>query len=342
MKFGIFDHVDDSGLPLADHLEARLAMVEAYEAAGFHCYHVAEHHGTPLGHAPSPGMLFAALSQRTSRILFGPLVYLLPLYHPLRLIEEIAMLDNLSGGRMQLGFGRGISPIEMGFYGVDMAEQRERFAETREVVMLGLTQDRLTYNGRFYRFDNVPIRQRPVQRPHPPLWQGSNSPESAGQCARDGVNMVTLMAGARMAALVAHYRAEYAAGGGDPAAMPLVGAGRHIVVADSDEQALDIARPAYAQWAASFVRLWEESGAHNPMLAHFPRTWDAVEAAGTACAGSPERVRAFIEADHAEGGYSYFVAQLAFGGLTLDQVRRSAALFGAEVMPAFVAESGAA
>ena len=106
MKFGVFDHVDDSGLPLAEHLEARLRMAEAYDAAGFHCYHVAEHHGTPLGLAPSPGILFAALSQRTARLRFGPLVYLLPLYHPLRLVEEVAMLDALSNGRFQLGVDR--------------------------------------------------------------------------------------------------------------------------------------------------------------------------------------------------------------------------------------------
>lgn len=341
MKFGIFDHVDDSGLPLAEHLAARIAMVEAYEAAGFHCYHVAEHHGTPLGHAPSPGLLFAALSQRTSRILFGPLVYLLPLYHPLRLIEEIAMLDNLSNGRFQLGFGRGISPIEMGFYGIDMAEQRERFAETRDVILQGLAQDRLTHHGRFFRFDDVPIRQRPVQRPHPPLWYGTSSPESVAQCARDKVNMVTLLAGEKMAAMMAHYRAEFAACGGDPAAMPLIGVGRHIVVADTDEEALALARPAYAMWAASFVRLWEENGIDNPMVAAFPRDWDSYAAGGTACAGSPATVRGFIAADHARGNFTYLVAQLAFGGLTLDQVRRSAQLFGAEVMPAFATPQGA-
>ena len=80
MKFGVFDHVDDSGLPLAEHLENRLRMAEAYDEAGIYCYHVAEHHGTPLGLAPSPGILFAALSQRTQQLRFGPLVYLLPLY----------------------------------------------------------------------------------------------------------------------------------------------------------------------------------------------------------------------------------------------------------------------
>ena len=115
IQFGVFDHLDRNDLSLADYYEARLKIIESYDRFGFYAYHVAEHHGTPLGLAPSPGVLFAALSQRTRQIRFGPLVYLLPLYHPLRLVEEVAMLDALSKGRFQLGIGRGVSPIEGGF-----------------------------------------------------------------------------------------------------------------------------------------------------------------------------------------------------------------------------------
>jgi alkanesulfonate monooxygenase SsuD/methylene tetrahydromethanopterin reductase-like flavin-dependent oxidoreductase (luciferase family) len=81
MKFGVFDHVDDGGLLLAEHLEGRLQLAEAYDRLGMHCYHLAEHHGTRLALSPSPGVLFAAMSQCTTRLRFGPLVYLLPLYH---------------------------------------------------------------------------------------------------------------------------------------------------------------------------------------------------------------------------------------------------------------------
>lgn len=335
MKFGVFDHVDDSGLPLADHLAARLEMVEAYEEAGFHAYHVAEHHGTPLGHAPSPGLWLAAVSQRTSRIRFGPLVYLLPLYHPLRLIEEIAMLDALSGGRLEFGYGRGISPIEMGFYGVDMAEQADRAAEALEVVLKGLTSDVLDHHGQFFHFDKVPMVQRPTQRPHPPLWYGTNSPASVERCAHDALNMVTLKTGEEMRAMVAAYKATWAAGGRDPAAMPHIGVGRHIVVAESDTEALAIARRAFARWRASFVHLWEARGGDNAFVTHFPRDWDTVAAAGSACAGSPDTVRAFIAQDAGLGGYSYLLGQMAFGDMTVAEVRRSAQLFGAHVMPHF-------
>ncbi len=332
MKFGIFDHVDDSGLPLADHYAARLDMVAAYEAAGFYAYHVAEHHGTPLGHAPSPGIWLAAVSQRTSTLRIGPLVFLLPLYHPLRLIEEIGMLDALSGGRLEFGYGRGISPIEMGFYGVDMAEQQARADEALDVVLNGLTHDRLTHHGRFFQFDDVPMLQRPLQQPHPPLWYGTNSPGSVERCAQQRLNMITLATGEGMRAMIGGYRAAY---DGPAGSMPLLGVGRHIVVADSDAEALAIARPAFARWRASFVHLWAARGGDNPFVASFPKDWEAMVATGGACAGSPDTVRAFIARDQALGGYTYLAAQLAFGDLSVAQVSRSAQLFGAEVMPAF-------
>lgn len=334
MKFGVFDHVDDSGLPLAEHLEARLQMAEAYDRLGFHAYHVAEHHGTPLGHAPSPGVYLAAVAQRTRHLRFGPLVYLLPLYHPLRLIEEVGTLDALSGGRLELGYGRGISPIEMGFYGVDMADQRELAEESLAVLIKGLTQPRLTHHGRFFRFDGVPMVQPCVQQPHPPLWYGTNSPASAGQCARQRVNMVTLLAGEPMRAMIGGYREAYLASGGDPAVMPLLGVGRHIVVADKDEEALALARPAFARWRASFVHLWNARGGDNPFVRNFPADWDALVATGAACAGSPATVREFVQTEAASAGFTYLLAQLAFGDLTVAQVTRSAELFATEVMPA--------
>ena len=106
MKFGIFDHLDAAG-PLAQ-FDERLRLT-SLRAAGIHALHVAEHHATPLGMAPSPSVFLAAVAQRTKTLRFGPLVYT-ALYHPLRLTDEICMLDQMSGGRLELGVGRGVSP----------------------------------------------------------------------------------------------------------------------------------------------------------------------------------------------------------------------------------------
>ena len=109
MKFGVFDHVDRGATSLAELYESRLKLAEIYDRSGFYAYHIAEHHSTPLGFAPSPGIFLSAVAQRTKRLRFGPMVYLLPFYHPIRLIEEICMLDQLSDGRLELGIGRGVS-----------------------------------------------------------------------------------------------------------------------------------------------------------------------------------------------------------------------------------------
>src|SRR5262249_5311021 len=129
MEFGVFDHLDRCGGALADYYEDRLKIAEAYDRAGFYAYHLAEPHATPLGMAPSPSVFLAAVAQRTTRLRFGPLVWPMPLHHPLRLIEEICMLDQLSGGRLELGFGRGAAPIELEYYGVDPQDAQEIYAE---------------------------------------------------------------------------------------------------------------------------------------------------------------------------------------------------------------------
>src|ERR1700691_236296 len=130
MEFGVFDHLDRNALELGAFYEMRLKVAEAYDRLGFPSYPGAEHHSTPVGMAPSPSVYLAALAQRTRRLRFGPMVYLLPLYHPLRLIEEVCMLDQMSGGRFKLGVGRGVSPIEVGFYGVKPDDRVAIYRET--------------------------------------------------------------------------------------------------------------------------------------------------------------------------------------------------------------------
>lgn len=334
MKFGIFDHVDENGLPLTQQLEERLQMAEVYDRCGFHAYHVAEHHATPLGRSPSPSVLLAALSQRTKRLRFGPLVYLLSIYHPLRLVEEICMLDALSNGRLELGIGPGASLIEMGFFGLAEEDRRTKFDEAMEILLKGLTQDRLDHQGSYWQFDDVPLRAKPVQQPHPPLWYGAGSPDSIAWCAREGINMVTLAHGERVRDVTDLYRREWASHGGSEEFMPLIGVSRHMVVAETDEEALAIARPAYLRWRDSFAALWIERGFPRPLTDVYPDSWDLLQERGNCCAGSPETVRAFVEAEVSRG-INYMVGWFAFGGMRVPEVTRSAELFAAEVMPAF-------
>src|SRR2546429_8993015 len=152
MEFGVFDHLDRGSAPLKEFYESRLKLIEAYDRAGFYAYHVAEHHSTPLGMAPSPTVFLAAVAQRTQRLRFGPLVYTLPLHHPLRLVEEICMLDQLSRGRFELGVGRGISPIETAYYGINPDHRQKMYLEALQILRQALTGGTLTIHGEFYHY----------------------------------------------------------------------------------------------------------------------------------------------------------------------------------------------
>ncbi len=335
MKFGVFDHMDDAGVPLRQFYADRLAIVEAYDRIGIHAYHVAEHHATPLGVATSPSVFLSAVAQRTTRLRLGPLVYLLPFYHPLRLIEEIGMLDQMSGGRLELGVGRGVSPFETASYDLDFGETGAMYHEAFTVLMKGLTSDILDFEGNFYNFKNVPMLVRPLQQPHPPLWYGLGIPDNAPWPAANDVNVVMLGMRPSIRAIVERYLVERDKAGRPRDRVPLMGLARHVVVADTDAEALRIARRAYPRWQDSFHWLWKRHGAAPRIGALYPPTWDELQALGNGIAGSPATVRDFIAADIRETGINYFLSWLAFGEITRDEALHSTTLFGSDVMPAF-------
>src|SRR4029078_9270153 len=207
MEFGVFDHVDRSGVPLQQFFEERIQIAQAYERYGFYCYHVAEHHFTPLGMAASPGIFLSSVAQRTRTLRFGPLVYILPFYHPLRLAEEVCMLDQLSGGRLELGIGRGISPVEASYYGepTDFQTSRQTFAETWQIMKDSFSKKRVNVQGKYRQATDVPIELETLQKPHPPLWMGVRSLENAEQAARGKMNFGAIQRPAEMRARVERY-----------------------------------------------------------------------------------------------------------------------------------------
>src|SRR5882757_5348129 len=335
MEFGVFDHLDRYGGPLADYYEDRLKIAEAYDRAGFYAYHLAEHHSTPLGMAPSPSVFLSAVAQRTDRLRFGPLVWAMPAHHPLRLIEEICMLDHLSGGRLEIGFGRGSVPFEISYYGQNAAERQQIYAERLELILKAFTVKTLNWNGRYDQFENVPMEMEPFQKPHPPLWYGAHSPDSAERAARKGLNIVTNDMPANARAIVARYREIWRDVQG-PATLPKMGVVRFIVVADSDASAMTIARRAYLRWRSSFTYLSELNGTmpNSPLRVE---SFDVLIGQGQAIAGSPETVRAFLAAQVEDSKANYIVGQFCFGDLTFEEMQRSVELFSAGVKPALQA-----
>jgi alkanesulfonate monooxygenase SsuD/methylene tetrahydromethanopterin reductase-like flavin-dependent oxidoreductase (luciferase family) len=337
-SFGMFDWIDSRGVPLHQLYDERIRLVQAAEAGGFFCYHLAEHHATPLGMAPSPSLFLSALARETSTIHLGPLVYLLPTYNPMRLVEEICMLDNLSHGRLEVGVGRGASQFELAHLGVDVSKQRELFAEALEVVLAGLKTERLTHNGANFSYENAPIEVRPYQQPSPPFWYAASNPESVAWCGRNAINMLHGGTASGARSNFDLYFETWEAHRDDPARInvnvtaPRVGLTRQVFVADTDEEAMTVARVAHAVWSKSFVKLWHEYGDTHLD----PRTdFDRACSGGAVIVGSPESVRRTVTQHFEESGGNYLMGSFAWGALTPEQSLHSIDLFAREVMPAF-------
>lgn len=336
MRFGVFDHMDRGPVPLGQFYQSRLRLVEAYDRLGFHAYHVAEHHATPLGHAPSPAIFLSAVAQRTSRLRFGPLVYLLPLYHPLRLIDEICMLDQMSGGRFELGVGRGISPIELALFGLDPGTAPAMYAEALQVVLAGLQQQVLSFAGTHYSYRDVPMELAPVQRPHPPLWYGIGRVDAVPWAVAHRVNIVSNLPAAGLRPITDAYRAEWERAQVGQA-MPMMGTVRHVVVAETQAEADRIAAHGYKRWRDSFLHLWLKHGTQLPSPAALPSpTFAEAEASGRAIAGTPDKVADFIRRTVAESGINYMLCRFAFGDIAEEAAAQSAHFFARDVMPNFV------
>ncbi len=271
MDLGIFDHLDRQSMPVHEFYESRLRLLEKYDAAGFYSYHLAEHHATPLGLAPVPGIFLAAATQRTRRIRLGPCVYCLPLYDPLRLIEEVCMLDQLSHGRFDFGVGRGIVPYEMAYFNLHHLETEEIYREGLEVILQGLTSDVLDHRGPRYTYRKVPMILRPFQEPHPPLWYGLGHLAGAEWAATNRVNVIANNTADATRPLLDRYREVWQKQHGD-LPVPRLGMGRHIVVAPTEAQAEAVGRPAYAIWYGHLTKLWRDFGAlPDPLRARLRR-----------------------------------------------------------------------
>jgi alkanesulfonate monooxygenase SsuD/methylene tetrahydromethanopterin reductase-like flavin-dependent oxidoreductase (luciferase family) len=331
MLFAVFDHNDTTGLPTARQLDERLELVAAYERLGYYAYQLAEHHGTPLGIA-TPHLMLAAASRLTSSIRLGTLISILPIVPPLRMVEEAATLDNLTNGRLVLGVGRGVSPVETGFHGVPGAEAQPRFDEAFEILRLGLSSDVVDFHGAYYDIDSAPVVTRPVQQPLIP-WYATRTPDKARWCARLGMPMMALVPSPQVRVLTDAYKAEWAALGHAQADLPPLGISRQIVVAETNEKAQEIAGRAFGPFTDNLSYLWKKFNVAMPpgvSSGSFEST-----AAGHRYAGDPAGARAWV-AEHAEtAGINYFSLEFAFGDMTFAETLRSAELFATEVMPAF-------
>lgn len=337
MKFGVFDYIEGSEAPLHKTYEERIELIKALEAAGFYGYHLSEHHATPLSMTPSPSIFLAAAARETRRIRLGTLLYLLPLYHPLRLLEELCMLDHLSGGRLDIGVGRGISPHEFEAFGEDFEQSGNAFEHCFNVLYQGFTRDRIDYSCDRFTLKDTPVVIKPLQRPYPPFWYGLRGDHGPLFAARHGMNGVTLGPDDRIAGTLRAFRGHWATHAEErkrvnsPVQTPLVGAMRAMFVADSDAEANRIAKQAHETWFENLAWLWKVRGTFPPIS--IAADFEQAKASGTVVVGSPDTVGRILAAQAERCGHNYLVLLLAFGSLSHEQQMRSLKLFQSEIMP---------
>ena len=331
VEFGTVDHVDRQDRPVAETFDSRLKLLRMYDQAGFTTHHITEHHNTPLGLASSPLIFYAAASRLTERIRFAPLILIATLYHPLRLAEEICMLDHLTHGRMEIGTGRGVSPIELGFFGVKEGEAQAIYGEATKVLMLALTQDTVDFHGKYFDFSGVPIEMKPVQRPHPPLWYATTSTEGAARAARENMSIVTLVETAFAAKIISAYKEAWQqAHGSSGKKMPHVGITRFVYLDKDGRRAREHGTLASHQFHENLVYLWKKYKVTAVSLDEVKRS-----AQTTLMLGTPGEVRERIQQELEQTGANYYVPRFAFGNMTHDESVRSFELFTSEVMPHF-------
>ncbi len=338
---GLFDWIDRGPGGLADNYERRLRMVEQADRAGYYCYMVAEHHGTPLGTAPSPSVILAAASQRTRQIRLGTLVYVLPLYNPMRLAQEICMLDQLSRGRLELGIGRGSVPYELSMLGVDPAETREMYREALEIILAALTGGEVSYEGRFNHLKDLRPQVHPYQRPYPPLWYPTSNPDTVARVAENGYNILFSFNTPTIDEVrrrISIFKEALPRARDNPArvnphvAMPWYGVVRKVYVGETDAEARRVAKEALEAFRENFAYLWTPNSVsyYSDSL----RDLDDCIKRGVVFVGSPATVREQVLAFMDATGGNYFGGVFAWGSLNDEQVLGSLDRFTREVLPA--------
>ena len=317
LEFGIFDSIDLGRSTPSEVLDGRLQIAAYAEECGFDRYHVTEHHGTTLSVSPSPSLFLAALSQRTTRMRIGTLVYVIPMYEPLRLAEEVAVLDRLTGGRFDFGAGKGVSPFELEYFGVSAADSAGIFRDHLGAILEAHETGVFTHP----RVERPPTRLSvtPVQQPHPQIWLASATPDTVDWAAANGYNLVSRWEAGQLPSVAERYwTAWHAAGGSGPE--PRVGCAAHCYVGESDAAAEDRYLQAGQVLWERLTSLWHEHGVTGADFLYDPK--DMLEKSN-AVIGSPDTVRDRLAAMLEETDINYFELTPTFGDLTVEEAQQN-------------------
>jgi alkanesulfonate monooxygenase SsuD/methylene tetrahydromethanopterin reductase-like flavin-dependent oxidoreductase (luciferase family) len=347
MQFGVqfFPAVDHTDKSAAEYYEQSLAIAEEAEELGFRHARTVEHYFTRYGgYSPNPIVFLAAASQRTKtmRLVTGAV---LPVFnHPFKLAGEIAMLDGISSGRLDVGFARAFLPHEFRRFGISPDESQARFREGLEQIELLLTQENATHRGRFHSFENVTSLPRPTQRPRPKFYvAATQTPESFEFAGSKGHSLMAIPIGP-IGPLIELYRKAWREAGhpGDGEVMVAF----HMFCHEDVRLAREIARPPFEEyfralneavgdWARGTTsKDYRDYDKSMRRLRSF--TLDGQIESGGAWVGNPDEIKAVIRRVISSiGNFEHASLQINFGTLDFRAAQESMRLFAAEVMPHF-------
>ena len=336
LQFGIFDWVEASQRTPGEVYAHKLELAAAADRAGFHAYLLAEHQGTPLSINASPSVLLSAMIQRTKRLRLGALTFCLPWYNPYRFYNEVCMLDQLSRGRLELGVGRGVSPIESKIFGLaGIEESRDKYRETLDIFFAACRSEALSFQGKHYRYEDAELHLKPYQKPYPPLWFPSSNRESIEFTAKHGYHTALLATLTECKPLFEQYREVWERHKNDPArhnahvAAPFLAKTRHLVIAENEGEAKKLGLEAHNKWASRIHHLVHKVGRpeHHKTDPYAP---DTVQPLVT---GTPRTVLEKVGEMLRITTANYLLCIFSFGDLAPQHAMRSLELFSREVMP---------
>ncbi len=347
MNFGLltlFDYYPED-CSAQDYYSFLLDEIAYAEELGFDTVWLGEHHFCNYL-CPSPQVFAASVAQRTNQMRIGTAVVLLPLHDPVRLAEDYAMVDVLSGGRLDFGVSRGFQKTSYDGFNLPMNESRQRFDEGIKIIDQAWSQDAVTYTGQYRQVNQLPVLPRPVQNPRPPIWIGAGiTPESYEFAAAHGYNLMLasiLAPIAKFAPFVQTYRAGLEAAGYDPSQVS-VSTGNHCYVGTSRAQAKEVWEKHYLRYlhfVATLIENKDYEGATQFKSFRGVKTFlekvdfEQARSALAICGDTEECIDRVAEAKELVGNTHHWI-YTDLGGLPREEVWASLRRFAEKVMPKF-------
>jgi len=356
MEFGIqfFPDVGPEQKSAEQYFTEALKLVELCDAYGYRNVRTVEHYFLPYGgYTPNPMLFLAAAAARTRKARLSVGAVLPAFNNPLKIAGEAAMLDAISGGRLDLGFARAFLPHEFQQFGVSLDESVARFDEGIEQVRRLLEEENVTCKGKFHSFSNVTSLPRPTQRPRPPFWVAAiGTPASFEKAGKNGYNIMAIpMGGGKMRDLIGIYRDAYRKAG--HAGKGQVMMAFHMLCHEDRNEAARIARDPLNRYLKSLVQAashWitgttsKDYADYGKLIAQLDKeTFESQIASGAAWIGTPnEIIRQIEDFVQLNGGFEIASMQVNFNTIGCEDAAASMRLFGSQVIPHFMRQSAAA